>query len=323
MSKAVVFANLRLVFNFIVMLILNLHTVFFSFLPRKISSTRSLVCAALLFVVSISASLACTDDEQCIEENQWSIGVALGLGASTNPVVDGDAIPQVILLDIAWYGEQAYFDNGELGIRWLDTSDFGLESYVTLDRERAYFSFWDPANILVNTGFSPLDGELSGELDSETQGVKVSIDQIDSKKWAVLAGTRLNYYQGSQKWSLGIETDVSGVHGGQRVSIAYQKAWSGDDWRFQIRPNIIWKSDDLVDYYYGLDVRPTTLSRIVYKGKGGFQPGVSLLYTKELTNDWQFISSASYQHLHSGMTDSPLVRHKQVMSIFVGAGYRF
>jgi outer membrane scaffolding protein for murein synthesis (MipA/OmpV family) len=60
-----------------------------------------------------------------------------------------------------------------------------------------------------------------------------------------------------------------------------------------------------------------------YEGKGGFQPGISFLYTRKLSEDWQLISSASYVRLNGGMTDSPLVKHKQVVSVFVGAGYRF
>ena len=316
MSKCIRFAKLYVMQNVTNQLILNMWCLILDNLkrvPMLVGCVRSMGLMLLLMPFS---GIACQDSKQCIEQDQWSIGLAVGLGAKTNPLVDGDAIPQVLLLDIAWYGESSYFDNGELGIRWLEDKSFGSESYLTLDRERAFFYFWDPANILVNIS-AP-----TSEIDPVTApDTDVSVNDVERRKWAILAGTRLNYYKGSQKWTLSLETDITGVHSGQRVGLSYQKTWLGDNWRVQITPSVIWKSEALIDYYYGLDEADS--AGVLYKGKGGLQPSISLFYAYEITPKWQFLFSSSYQSLNTGMTNSPLVKDKYVSSLFIGAGYRF
>lgn len=277
-------------------------------------------CLGLLVAFTPYTAFSCNNNEQCIEQGQWSIGLAAGVGAKTNPLVDGNAIPQVLLLDIAWYGEQVYLDNTELGFRWLQAQSYGIETYVTVDSERAFFYFFDPVNLLASVSPPPSnsDGEVGG---SSGQTVEVSIDDVQSRKWAILAGSRFNYYHNTQKWSLTLETDITGVHNGQRVALSYQKAWVGEHWRAVITPSITYKSDALIDYYYGLDAADAT--GLLYEGKGGFQPSISLFYAYDVSPKWQFIFSSAYQSLHSGMTLSPLVKDKHVSSFFIGAGYRF
>lgn len=294
--------------------------------PMFVGFTRYIMLITLMLIPV--SGFACDENEQCIEPGEWSIGLALGLGAKTNPLVDGDSIPNVLLLDIAWYGEKTYFDNGELGFRWLDNEHIGIESYLTLDRERAFFQFWDPANILVNTGAASLPPApplgtppVPPISDASDNLVEVSINDVERRKWAVLQGNRISYYQGTQKWSLSLETGITGAHNGQRIDLSYQKAWVGKNWRVQVKPSIAWKSDGLVDYYYGLDEADSV--GLLYQGKGGLQASISLFYAYKITPKWQFIFSSSYQSLHSGMTKSPLVKDKQVSSVFIGAGYRF
>jgi outer membrane protein len=287
--------------------------------------TRYVVLITLM-LISLSG-FACDENDQCVEPGEWSVGLALGLGAKTNPLVDGESIPNVLLLDIAWYGEKTYFDNGELGFRWLDDENVGIESYLTFDRERAFFKFWDPANILVNIGsVSPPSAPLPNPpvppmSDASEDALEISIDDVERRKWAILQGNRLSYYQGTQKWSLSLETDITGVHNGQRIGLSYQKAWIGKNWRVQVKPSIVWKSDAIIDYYYGLDEADTV--DLLYEGKGGLQASISFFYAYDITPKWQFIFSSSYQSLHSGMTNSPLVKDKHVSSVFIGAGYRF
>ena len=91
--------------------------------------------ALLIFLVGVKPAYACDDGQDCIEQGEWQLGIALGAGVRTNPLVDGDNIPLVILPDIAWYGESAYFDNGEAGFQWTLNDTFAHEVFVAPNLE--------------------------------------------------------------------------------------------------------------------------------------------------------------------------------------------
>lgn len=265
-------------------------------------------------------------NEACIESGQWSLGIALGLGAQSNPLVDGDTIPLIALFDVAWYGERAYFDNGELGLRWLSHDKLSFDSFITFDRERRFFDFWDPANILFRTSLSPMppaeDPDIPPITDSQNSD-KVSADDISTRRWALLLGNRLQYTQGLHQVSFTISTDISAIHKGHSAELSYRKVWQGDDWQLQFRPRVIWKSDSLIDYYYGIDKNDDVSNSLLYEGKSGFQAGLSVFYSYRLSEHWQIITNASYMRLNSGMVDSPLIEQNHTSSLFIGVGYRY
>src|SRR4051794_14715278 len=48
-------------------------------------------------------------------ERHWRLGVALGYGERTNPLIQSKKIPVLVDVDIAWFGERWFFDNGDVG----------------------------------------------------------------------------------------------------------------------------------------------------------------------------------------------------------------
>ena len=54
------------------------------------------------------------------DESPWRLGVALGYGERSNPLAQSEDIPIVVDLDIAWFGERFFFDNGDLGFTFAD-----------------------------------------------------------------------------------------------------------------------------------------------------------------------------------------------------------
>ena len=140
-------------------------------MTRKISWFLSL---SLLWISG--QANACEQQLECLFPNSWQLSVAVGVGVRTNPLVDGDNVPLLILPDIAWYGEAAYFDNGELGYQWYEEDTHAFETFVHLDAERSFFSFWDPANI-----FLPLDTSFvsSPDFDNPEQAAPLEVSKND------------------------------------------------------------------------------------------------------------------------------------------------
>lgn len=279
----------------------------------------------LLHQTAYAQTEDCIASNSCIAEYSWDVGIAAGIGARTNPLVDGDSLPNLLLLDVAWYGQHGYFDNGEVGYKWLEQDSSGFETYVTLDREAAFFNFWHPGNFTISfSSASPTPGAPNPDNpDVDDQSLEVSSKDIASRRWAIHAGGRYHLYADDSEWTFSIESDVSSVHKGHKAAITYQYLWRGDNWSFRLKPSLTWKSDGLVNYYYGLSARDSLASEQTYFAKGGLQPAISILYTRRINQNWQWIVNASYQKLHAGMTDSPLVERSNISSVFFGAGYRF
>ena len=83
--------------------------------------TMAVVCAAPQLAHAQSAEPA---PRPLPEEKSWRLGVALGYGMRTNPLIQSDDIPVVVDLDIAWFGERWFFDNGDLGFELFDRPSF-------------------------------------------------------------------------------------------------------------------------------------------------------------------------------------------------------
>ena len=279
--------------------------------------------------------LACSEDETCIEKSSWHLGIALGVGVKTNPLVDGDDIPLVILPDIAWYAEKAYFDNGELGYQWISQRKFAFETFLTLDRESAFFRFLHPANILISTEGSFSDSNNVPDLpgssvspDSPDENIQnnqrsLSIDDIANRKWAVNGGIRGHYFSTVGEWQLALLQDISNVHKGQLVALQYSRKWLWRDFQMRLRLGTDWKSAALLDYYYGVSERDTTLTEYYFNGKSGWQTYLSINVLKPINENWSWLAKMSYRRLPNSLTDSPLIEQNNVSNVFLGVAYRF
>lgn len=280
----------------------------------------------LLCMFMSSAILACSEDETCIEKSSWHLGIALGVGVKTNPLVDGDNIPLVILPDIAWYAEKAYFDNGELGYQWHNQNKIAFEAFIQLDQERAFFSFLHPANILVpSESFAPDEPTLPATptVEIKDNQSRLSIDQIANRKWAVNAGIRGHYFLSTGEWQLTVQQDISNVHKGQQVLLEYSQKWLWRSFRLGMRIGAHWKSARLIDYYYGVSQRDTNLTEHYFSGESGWQNYLSVSLQKPINKNWTWLANISYRKLPNSLTNSPLVEKNYIGKIFLGAAYRF
>ena len=276
---------------------------------------------ASIFLFHSYVADACEPPQDCLLANSWQIGIAVGIGVRSNPLVDGDNVPLLLLPDIAWYGDAAYFDNGEFGYQWVDSETNAFETFIHLDEERSFFTFWSPSNIFLPSGDLAL-ATPGSELDSQTPE-EISVDDIASRKWALNAGVRWHLKQKTGEWQISLEKDISGVHKGEKLHLSYQHNWQWREWRMALKTTAIWKSEKLSDYYYGISARDNVSANYYYQARAGWQPKLSLHLQHPLSSRWLWLLNASYQKLHSGVTNSPLVREKDVKSVFSGVAYRF
>ena len=305
------------------------HTEQFGNLDTSISIKGLCVLSRFLLILFFASAyhasvVACENKLVCIEEDNWSIGVAFGAGARTNPLVDGDAIPLIILPDVAWYGEHAYFDNGEFGYQWQPKQDLTTEVFLRANTERAYFAFWQPSNIFLPTN-SATDGARTpspgnGEEDPPRY---ISINDIAQRDWSLDAGLRTNWFNDNDRWSFTFIHDALGVHNGFSATGRYQHNFNWQDWALTTHFSVTYKSSDLIDYYYGISQRDTNDETLWYGASSTLQFTGGILFNKPINQQWFWLGRIQFTTLGSGMTDSPLVSRRHVTNMFFGVGYRF
>lgn len=283
----------------------------------------------LCLFLYVDFSLAC-EDEQCVPANSFQLGVGLGAGIKTNPLIGGDNIPLILLPDISWYGEKAYFDNGELGFQWLSKEHLALDTFIRLDDERTFFSFIHPNNIFLSSVLSPpaLTPSSPGS-ENEADNIKypqrasLSVEQIAKRKWAVNAGFRIHYFVGNAEFTSSLQQDISQLHQGKIVSLTYKYKWLIQDIRLKFTAGVHWKSSKLLDYYYGITLKDTDYSEFHYQASSGFEPFFSVTLQKPINQNWLWLGNIGTRRLSSAMTNSPIVEEKHVNRIFLGVAYRF
>lgn len=269
------------------------------------------------FVVAEEGNIVCTRNKDCPDYSNWQIGVALGIGGQTNPVRGGDPIPLVILPDIAWYGNAFYFDNGELGGRWQASQAHSFQMFISPNREKANFTFWHPANILITTT------DINGPDGSVGQRTDVSIDDVPSRRWAVDATLRWQWMLGDSRLNTSLSHDIFNVYNGMSATMSFQTQWQVGQWVLITEPQVEYISSELTDYYYGVKLLRDTDPQVSYDGRSGLRYTVRFSAMRPLNSKWSILFRLGATQLHSGMSDSPLVRKNTVFSGFAGMAYVF
>lgn len=94
---------------------------------------RRLSVLLLMFASTTGfAGTACqSPSDDCVEVGKWRIGVALGAGVRTNPVIGKKDIPLVVLPEIHYQGERFFIQNLDFGAMLFENSRHQLNLLLT------------------------------------------------------------------------------------------------------------------------------------------------------------------------------------------------
>lgn len=272
----------------------------------------------------MSAETDCqNDDENCTPIGEWQLGVSVGLGARTNPIIDNDDIPLILLPSISYYGEKFFIENLDVGYTLIDSEKLMLNALVTPSYDRVFFERWDLGNLLDDfSSPSAGDGATSGFEPGEPTGPTLAENvELKSRKFSLLGGLELSGEIGTGQIQVSVLNDLSDVHSGQEVRFAYAQPISQSDWNLTL--GFTWKDADMTDYYYGVDADEANASRNAYQADASLNPFIRINWRQSNQKDsfWRF--GIEYQKLDSSIGDSPLVDKDYVITAFVGKQYNF
>jgi MipA family protein len=241
-------------------------------------------------------------------ESPWRLGIALGYGERTNPLVQSDDIRIGVDIDIAWFGKRWFFDNGDLGFTVADRGPATFNIVARLNSDRVFFSKTDSDYISV--------------FDAQG-GVMLQAVSVPDRDYALELGAEMladgdwGYLQAS------VHRDVSSTHDGVEAYLNVGRSFRQHRWAFEPSVGMSWKSSKLNDYYWG--VRDDEANHVfpAYRAGAGLNTHTRFVASYVMDQHWTFLLIAEYERLNSETTASPIVDRRDVIGAFAGFRYGF
>lgn len=339
---------------------------------NSINVKRFTLCL-LIFLAILAPAATLADAEgcqaasvDCAPIGEWEVSLGVGLGVHTNPLVDGDEVPIVLLPDFSYYGKRFFLDDYQLGFTLVDAEHHAFNAIVTASYDQVYFEDWGLGNFTIEASGigslsngtpvavvtptpTPSERENPVISDSPTQSDEVpefSPDyveprtdrspqtpnpsdprapeyNVDSRHMAGLAGFEYGYFNGS--WSLGILLlqDFTSVHNGQEARVSFGRGFHPGKSHVDVAAGVVWQSDRLLDYYYGVDPHEVSNISGTYEPESGVSPFFRVDWRRKLSSKWSFQATLHYKWLSPEITDSPIVEDDVVGTVFIGGVYHF
>ena len=256
------------------------------------------------------------------EERRWRLGAAFGYGQRSNPLIQSDDIPVVVDVDIAYFGDRWFFDNGDLGVELFDNRIATTNLVARVNSDRVFFGKTNTR--LVN--FSIMAGGATGALSNPETGELIETPQPlkpPKRDYAVELGFETLFGGEWGQATLRAYHDVSATHDGYEISADYSYRISRG--RLSIAPmvGLSWKSADLSNYYWGVHPDEVTAALTGYEARGGLGWEAGLRASYYLSKSLRLALSANYERLQYSVAQSPLVEKDYVFGYFAGLGWQF
>lgn len=258
------------------------------------------------------------------DERRWRLGAAVGFGKRTNPLIQSEDIPVLVDLDVAYFGERWFFDNGDLGLELIDNAVMTTNLVARVNSDRAFFSKTNTRYVT----YSLMAGGATAAISNPDTGLPITEQDAlplkpPRRSYAVELGLEALFDGDWGQASLHAFGDVSNTHDGFELSADY--SYRVTRGRLSLSPSVglSWKSAALNDYYWGVhpDERSATLGGYRAGAGLGWEAGLRANYY--LSKSLRLAVSANYERLQHDVAMSPLVRQGYVFGYFAGLGWQF
>lgn len=241
--------------------------------------------------------------------SRWRLGAALGYGVRSNPLVQSDDIPIVVDIDVAWFGDHFFFDNGDLGLTVINNRRLTADVVARVNSDRVFFGKTNTRFVSIGVAGEPLSTEVEVTIPDRDYAIEMGVELLADGTWGHLQLTA--YY------------DVSGTHDGYEVDVDYGFGWRNQRWYVEPSLGATYKSNSMNNYFWGVRPSEVNAGLPVYTAKAGVNTHARLLFSYQINPHWVFTLAAELERLNSSAAASPLVAEQNVLGYFGGFGYRF
>ncbi len=245
------------------------------------------------------------------DASRWRLGAAIGYGVRSNPLVQSDDIPIVVDLDIAWFGDRWFFDNGDAGLTFADSDALTASLVGRINSDRVFFGRTDTRFVTVETAGLDFAGVQAVDIEPPDRdyAAELGVEILTDGRWGAL--------------QLSAFHDASNTHNGYELAADYSFGWRRQ--RLYIEPSfgLSYKSASLNDYYWGLTAEEAGQVALPYTAGAGTNWHTRLLIGYQLTRHWGLSLAAEYERLNDEAAASPIVEDDSVLGWFGGVTWRF
>lgn len=264
--------------------------------------------ASLLLVLGAAPGLA-DEAVEDVNQSRWRLGAAFGYGVRTNPLVQSDDIPIIVDLDIAWFGDHWFFDNGDLGLTFADNDKLTASVVARFNSDRVFFGNTDVRFVSLDVAGLPLSEAVEFEVPDRDYAIELGLEMLTDGEWGRL--------------QLSAFHDVSGTHEGYELFADYSYGWRKQ--RLYVEPSIgaSYKSEDLNNYYWGVTEAEAGVVVAPHEAGAGVNWHTRFKIGYQLSRHWAVSLVAEYERINDEAAASPIVEDRNVLGYFAGISYRF
>ena len=272
--------------------------------------TRCNCSLALLLaaMASCSAVVAAETDDGAVE-SRWRLGAALGYGQRANPLVLSDDVPIYVDLDIAWFGDHWFFDNGDLGLTFANNDRLTASFVARFNSDRVFFGLTDKRFVAFDSAGAPLAEATEFEVPDRDYAIELGMELLTDGDWGQLQASAYH--------------DVSGTHDGYEIHASYSYGWRNQRLYFEPSVGASYKSAALNDYYWGVSPDEADIVVLPYEADAGTNLHARLMFGYQINRNWSFSLVTEYERINDEAASSPIVEDRDVLGYFAGFSYRF
>ncbi len=268
-------------------------------------------CALGIAAAGATAAPAAAPDTDSAPDPapSWRLGIALGYGSKSNPLIQSHAVSLPFNVDVAWFGKHWFFDNGDLGLTLVDADAATVSLVGRVNSERVFFGRTESRLASLSAAGAPLQDVQTVKPPDRHYAIEVGMEVMKDGRWGQLIASAYR--------------DASGTHDGFEAGMEYAYRWHGARWVLEPNMSLRYKSAALNDYYWGVRDDEANPALPAYHAGSGITAGAGLRSSYHLTPHVRLAASLAYERLPASITRSPIVREAHVLGWFAGLAYRF
>lgn len=260
----------------------------------------------------------------------WKVGFGVGYGQRSNPLINSDDIPIYGIIQLSYFGEYLFFDNGDFGWFLSEGENWSVNAIAGVGGERSFYSFLNDSSVGFDPGLGLSNGENILEpptglpIDSnDPNSTGAARAEAPERDITVDGGVEMLYTLERSEFQVQLLTDISGKHDGQELWFSWARIHKIGQLELVPSVGFNWKSSQAANYYYGVRDDEATIVLPEYQVDSAINVFARIGAKYALNDHWNIIGVLQYERLDHAISDSPAVKDDHVETAFLGLYYEF